>query len=474
MVSPPATIPSLSTSFSLVAMDSNPVSFRIVSINVNGLGDVRKRRLAFNYLRRFKRTIFLLQETHCPPGNGRLWRSQWGSSMFLTEESSRSGGIATLFSRDLDPSVIGVKVSRCHRFLITDFELQGEHYQLVNLYMPTSDKEKCQISTLKELFDSLDSDDNSHLFAGGDFNLARDADLDREGYAQAHITNTLFRVELDHFLERFDLGDVWRIQNPLKKQFTWSRSAKLARLDYLFAPLSFPGHVQAFHPKTCSFSDHRLITLEIRPTAKPKGLGFWKFKTSLLQRQDFCEEIIDTIEQTERDSVDLKPDTRWEFLKLKIREASIKFAKKLKEDQSALESEMQTRLWILEKDILSSPGTREEYHEIKRELYQVQLLKTRESMLRSRVRWVGEGERPTKYFLNLEKKQFDSKTISSIYNGEGILLEKTDQILDYEKTHFSHQYSVNQQNREALEGGGGSPFSPPKGISHLGFGQAVA
>lgn len=393
--------------------------------------------------------------------------------MFLTEESSRSGGIPTLFSRDLDPSLIGVEVSRYQRFLTTDFELQGEHYKVVNLYMPTSDKEKWQISTFEELHESLNHNDNSHLFAGGDFNLAREADLDREGYVQANIPNTLFRAELHYFLEKVDIGDIWRIQNPMRKQFTWSRAGKLARLDYLFAPLSFPGHIQAFHPKTCAFSDHRLILLEIRPGSRPKGLGFRKFQTSLLLRQDFCEEMNDTIKQAERESADLLPDSRWEFIKFRIREASIKFAKKLKEKNSVLESEMETRLWILEKDIHKSPGIREEYHEIKRELYQVQVLKTRESMLRSKVKWVGEGERPTKYFLNLEKKQFDSKTISSIYDGEGTLIEEAEQILCYEKAHFSQQYSVNNEIREALEGGGGGSLSHPEGIAHLGVGQTV-
>lgn len=443
-------------------MDHNPVSFKVASINVNGLGDVRKRRLVFNYLRRFKRTIFLLQETHCPPGNGRLWKSQWGGSMFLTEESGRSAGIATLFSRDLDPSFLGVNVSKHHRFLITNFSLQDEVYKIVNLYMPTSDKEKWQVETLEELHETLDPHDAPHLLVGGDFNIAMNPSLDREGYVHENIPNIFFRSELNHFLERVDIGDIWRIQNPTAREFSWSRSGKLARLDYLFAPLSFPGHIKAFHPRTCAFSDHRMIILEIRPCNKPKGMGFWKFQTSLLQRQDFCDKINEIIEQTVRDSEDLRPDLKWEFLKLKIREYSIRFAKELKQEYSCLEAELETRLLILEKEILNSPETQEEYYGIKRELYQIQLLKARESMIRSKVRWVGEGERPTKYFLNLEKKQFESKTVSSLFNGEGTLLKDSEKILQYENTHFTQQYSVNRENREALERGEGVPFLPPK------------
>lgn len=355
---------------------------------------------------------------------------------------------------------LGVTVSSHHRFLTTDFTLQEEEYRVVNIYMPTSDKEKRQIETLEELNESLDPNDTPHLFVGGDFNIARDSSLDREGYVHPNIPNTLFRSQLNLFLERADIGDTWRIQNSTTKEFTWSRSGKFARLDYLFAPLTFPGQIKAFHPRTCAFSDHRMIILEIRPCRTPKGMGFWKFPTSLLQREDFCTEATGIIEQADIESEGLQADLKWDFIKLKIREFAIRFAKKLKQEYSRLESEMETRLFLLEKDIMVSKESQEEYHGIKRELYQIQLLKARESMVRSKVRWVGEGERPTKYFLNLEKKQFDSKTISSIFNEEGILLKEAEEILQYEHKHFTQQYSINHDNREALDQGEGAPFLP--------------
>lgn len=77
-------------------MSDTNSNFHIFSINVNGLNDIRKRRLVLNSLRKLKNSIILLQETHCRPGNGRLWKSQWGSPLFLTETSGNSGGVATL------------------------------------------------------------------------------------------------------------------------------------------------------------------------------------------------------------------------------------------------------------------------------------------------------------------------------------------------------------------------------------------
>lgn len=208
----------------------------------------------------------------------------------------------------------------------------------------------------------------------------------------------------------------------------------------LFSLESFPGHIKASHPKTCSYSDHKLISITVRPSTQPKGKSFWKFRTALLQREDFCSELADTITLAKEESAELAPDTCWEFIKLKIREKSIAFSKKLREEHSLLEAETETRLLVLEKDLVDSPDdTREEYQGLKRELYQIQLTRARESMVRSLSTWVGEGESPTKYFLNLEKKQSTAKIMTFIRDTQGNLLEDPKSIMKFQGEYFSKQ-----------------------------------
>ena len=50
----------------------------IASINVKGLGNNRKRREVFNWLRNKRQSIYFLQEAHCTEQNVDLWRSEWG------------------------------------------------------------------------------------------------------------------------------------------------------------------------------------------------------------------------------------------------------------------------------------------------------------------------------------------------------------------------------------------------------------
>lgn len=69
--------------------------------------------------------------------------------------------------------------------------------------------------------------------------------------------------------------------------------------------------------------------------------------------------------------MELNPNSRWEFIKLVLRESAINYSKKLKEDTLQLENELQTRLLELEKDLVVTPGNFEEYQGVKRELYNI-------------------------------------------------------------------------------------------------------
>lgn len=247
----------------------------ILSLNVNGLNDVRKRRLVFNTLRKFRRSIILLQETHCRPGNANLWKSQWGHDMVLTDISASSGGVAILFSRDLKPIFKETSFAGSNRFILTRVRVEESNFCIMNVYMPTSDKEQDQILLMEELSNLLpdETEEEDTLILGGDFNVSMNDSLDRKGYSTQSIRNPTFRDNLNSFLSSRDLSDLWRIQNPKKR----------ARLDYIFVPHTFGGHLHAHDPKSYSFSDHRLVSLAINPTTLPRGKGFWKLKTSLLQ-----------------------------------------------------------------------------------------------------------------------------------------------------------------------------------------------
>ena len=50
-------------------------------------------------------------------------------------------------------------------------------------------------------------------------------------------------------------------------------------------------------------------------------------------------------------------------------------------------------------------------------------------MFRSKWRWVEQGERPTKYFFNLERRNYNKKVISELETENGNLIIDKTQIL---------------------------------------------
>lgn len=212
---------------------SSSQQLSILSLNVNGLNDVRKRRLAFTALRKHKRSIILLEETHCRPSNARLLRSQLGHDMLLTVTSASLGGVAILFSRDLKLDIKETHFSNTSRFIMWKVQIEGYHLRIFNVYMPTSDKEGEQIQLLEEISSLLraETEVEETAILGGDFNVSMSESLDRKGYSSSIITNISVRSTLLETLQSLNLCDIWRIQNPTKKSYTWSRGLKLARLD---------------------------------------------------------------------------------------------------------------------------------------------------------------------------------------------------------------------------------------------------
>lgn len=62
-------------------------------------------------------------------------------------------------------------------------------------------------------------------------------------------------------------------------------------------------------------------------------------------------------------------------------------------------------------------------------------------MVRARAKWIEEGEKPTKYFLALEKRNYINKTISKIANDSGVLITNQQEILSEIKYFYQTLYS---------------------------------
>ena len=62
-------------------------------------------------------------------------------------------------------------------------------------------------------------------------------------------------------------------------------------------------------------------------------------------------------------------------------------------------------------------------------------------LIRSRSQWIENGEKPTKYFCSLEKRNYTNKTITKLVNTEGNVIVDQKLILNEIKDFYYNLYS---------------------------------
>ena len=92
-----------------------------------------------------------------------------------------------------------------------------------------------------------------------------------------------------------------------------------------------------------------------------------------------------------------------------------------------------------------------EYETLKKELQGIYEAIGKGAIFRSKVRLIEKGEKPTKYFFNLEKRNYDKNIISQLYNAEEELLSDSKKINKEIENHFSQFYKTNFDPGEEQE-----------------------
>ena len=146
----------------------------LLSFNVRGLRDHKKRQEIFYWLKNLqngKLCIHLLQETHSIESDLDSWRKEWGADIFLPHGDSRSRGIAFLLPENKDYKILSFKNVIEGRIACLDICIEGMVTSIINVYLPTKDKQADQTAAISKLETYLNNINPETLILGGDFNL---------------------------------------------------------------------------------------------------------------------------------------------------------------------------------------------------------------------------------------------------------------------------------------------------------------
>ena len=112
-------------------------SLKIITFNVNGQGNHCKQKDVFDYLRKSKFDIILIQESHWKSDSENFIRSCWGYNCFLAGNSTNKGGAAILLNNTFEYKVHQYVKSDDDNYIILDIDLCNERVTLANVYGPS-------------------------------------------------------------------------------------------------------------------------------------------------------------------------------------------------------------------------------------------------------------------------------------------------------------------------------------------------
>ena len=87
------------------------------------------------------------------------------------------------------------------------------------------------------------------------------------------------------------------------------------------------------------------------------------------------------------------------------------------------------------------PATQRKLVTLKEELEEIRKEKMKGVIIRTKARWNEDGEKPSKYFCALEKRNYVNKTVTRVVDDNNLEYTKQDEILEKIKTFYKTLYS---------------------------------
>ena len=341
-------------------------------------------------------------------------------------------------------------------------KVYNETYLLASIYGPNEDNP----GFYEKLNRTIEEFDAEHIIVAGDLNFLINPEIDSVNYAREN--NIRAKQAFLELAYSHNLIDAWRHMHPAERRYTWTQQnpRKAGRLDMFFTSDHLLNSIADADITPGYRTDHSAITLTIECKQK-RGNGLWKFNISHLADDDYSEVVEKCIVQTIKQyavpiyehamfrgaanyhSIHLTVNDClfYETLIMMIRGESVKYAKQKAKRTRAAQESLLTQIAEAEREFvmsgLNSDAEQARIDALKRELEEMRHPIIDGLITRSRVSWHEKGERNTKYFLSLEKRNYNKKNIQFIKDGDNIISNSKD-ILDKFSQTYQNKYKSNR------------------------------
>ena len=394
---------------------------RIISTNVRGLRQLKKRSDFWLKYKELKADIICLQETNLVEAAIHDLKLEWNIEYLLGGNSTNSRGVAILINNTFEYDILDTIIDDEGRFIVTKLNLIGLcTVTIANTYAPNLDDP----DWFDTLFKKIEEVDMEKVIVVGDWNVALQT-KDLYNYQNQLVKKSA--TFINKYIDQNNWVDIWRMQHPNDKRFTWGtkKTFKRSRLDYFVVS----DDLLALNPKSDILSayksDHNNIELTINISNHPRGKSSWKLNNELLKDIELTnlirEEILlakktyalpiysEDYIKNEDEHLDLMINNNLflDTLLCQIRGIIITHSKRRANNFRKEEKDLEKK--ILDTEIKLDNGeniilNKDKLDELNNLLIDHRENKLKGHQIRSRSNLIKDWEKPSKYFLNLEKK----------------------------------------------------------------------
>ena len=286
---------------------------------------------------------------------------------------------------------------------------------------------------------------------GGDFNVVSDPSMDRIGTDTGHVLKPNASCQLKSLCEEYDLLDIWRNKHIDTKRYTWfRRKPKLlcSRIDYYMVSECLTNRTKSCSIDTCTLSDHSLITLVLDTTIQKRGPGIWRINNIILQNEQYVEEMNSKLEALKQIYSYMAVDEFWELLKSEVAKFTKAFCRKSAKRNKIYRCNLYKTLETLQTEMIEK---KECDDQLDLSIQRIQTAidssleeEAKKSAFLCKARFIKDGEKNSKYFFGMGKRNYVNKTMYKVKKSDGSLTKDYREILNVQKYFYSTLYSSNK------------------------------
>ncbi len=418
---------------------------KIASFNVNGLRDIDKFTKVIKVC---DAEIICIQETHWDTDCETKCKKKWPGFYFSSHGTQRARGVSIMVSSQIEVDATLIDKDSRGRWVKVGFVFEDTVYKLLNIYAPNNERERTSF------FQELNMIAKDCDIIVGDFNVKM-CRLDFS--SDCSYKQDSSRAALKLFMDNNNLCDLWRTRNPVTREYSrvqpYMDTIRQSRIDFCLVKKPQIDFFNTVRYCLNFISDHAILHVEMGVKRKGRGGGVWQFNASLLSRRNYVDCISKLISfECSQPEFGENIVEGWEKLKVRIKQKSIQFAKKL--NFKTREKERSLRNTIVKLNAQPVVDV-ERLVNIQNEIKEIERIKCEGAIVRSRAQYAVEGEKSTAFFLNLEKRKQNQCYLQEIKDKEGKVVTNLVDILETVKTFYSDLFKTEgsdiQTTNEILE-----------------------